>query len=56
MVDLEAKAPPRTLEVKAKMSSVKYKITVLSGKGGVKSTFMVNLAVALAANGHKNIK
>lgn len=38
-------------EVKERMSSVKHKILVLSGKGGVgKSTFTAHLAHGLAAD------
>ncbi|KAM9457413.1 cytosolic Fe-S cluster assembly factor nubp1 [Clarias gariepinus] len=46
------KAPdPAIEEIRQKMSSVKHKIVVLSGKGGVgKSTFSAHLAHALAAD------
>ncbi len=37
-----------------KLSSIKHRLVVMSGKGGVgKSTVAANLAVALAANGHR---
>lgn len=43
-------------EVKEKLSSVKHKILVLSGKGGVgKSTFTAHLAHGLAADSDKQI-
>src|SRR3972149_6138485 len=39
--------------LKARMSKIKHKIAVISGKGGVgKSTVTVNLAVAFAKSGH----
>lgn len=39
------------------MSSVKHKILVLSGKGGVgKSTFTAHLAHGLAADSDKQVK
>ena len=43
-------------EVKEKLSSVKHKILVLSGKGGVgKSTFTAHLAHGLAADSDKQV-
>lgn len=43
-------------EVKARMSTVKHKILVLSGKGGVgKSMFTAHLAHALAADEDKQV-
>jgi len=42
-------------KLRARMSKVKHKIAVISGKGGVgKSTVTVNLAVAFAMHGHAN--
>jgi ATP-binding protein involved in chromosome partitioning len=42
------------LKLKNKLSAIKHKVMVLSGKGGVgKSSVSVNLAVALAMNGMK---
>ncbi|KAG8007125.1 Cytosolic Fe-S cluster assembly factor nubp1 [Nibea albiflora] len=51
------KAPdPAIAEIGEKMSTVKHKILVLSGKGGVgKSTFSAHLAHALASDGTKEV-
>jgi len=41
--------------IRASMSKIKYKVIILSGKGGVgKSTVTANLAFALAQGGHPN--
>uniref|UniRef100_A0A673FR15 Cytosolic Fe-S cluster assembly factor nubp1 n=1 Tax=Sinocyclocheilus rhinocerous TaxID=307959 RepID=A0A673FR15_9TELE len=47
-----AKAPdPAIEEIRQKLTSVKHKILVLSGKGGVgKSTFSAHLSHALASD------
>jgi ATP-binding protein involved in chromosome partitioning len=42
-------------KLKARMSTVRHKVAVISGKGGVgKSTVAANLAVAFAMHGHAN--
>lgn len=44
-------------EVKERMTTVKHKILVLSGKGGVgKSTFTAHLAYGLAADESKQVQ
>ncbi|KAG1967769.1 cytosolic Fe-S cluster assembly factor NBP35 [Pimephales promelas] len=52
-----AKAPdPAIEEIRQKMTSVKHKILILSGKGGVgKSTFSAHLSHALASDDSKEI-
>uniref|UniRef100_A0A4W3HS84 Nucleotide binding protein 1 (MinD homolog, E. coli) n=1 Tax=Callorhinchus milii TaxID=7868 RepID=A0A4W3HS84_CALMI len=52
-----AKAPdPAIQEIKEKMASVKHKILVLSGKGGVgKSTFSAHLAHGIASDETKQV-
>ncbi|XP_073697326.1 cytosolic Fe-S cluster assembly factor nubp1 [Garra rufa] len=52
-----AKAPdPAIEEIRQKMTSVKHKILVLSGKGGVgKSTFSAHLSHALASDDSKEV-
>uniref|UniRef100_A0A0B6ZA93 Cytosolic Fe-S cluster assembly factor NUBP1 homolog n=1 Tax=Arion vulgaris TaxID=1028688 RepID=A0A0B6ZA93_9EUPU len=53
---LTQEADPAIAEIKEKLSGVKHKILVLSGKGGVgKSTFTAHLAHALAADENKQI-
>lgn len=43
-------------EIRQKMTSVKHKILVLSGKGGVgKSTFSAHLSHALASDDSKEV-
>ncbi|KAF0032508.1 hypothetical protein F2P81_014798 [Scophthalmus maximus] len=51
------KAPdPAIEEIAVKLSAVKHKILILSGKGGVgKSTFSAHLAHALASDGTKEV-
>lgn len=47
---------PAIAEIGAKLSTVKHKILVLSGKGGVgKSTFSAHLAHALSNDGTKEV-
>ena len=42
-------------KLRTRMSKIKHKVGVISGKGGVgKSTITVNLAIAFAMHGHTN--
>lgn len=51
--DSNAQRVHTELLLKEKLSRIKYRVVVMSGKGGVgKSTVAVNLAVALARKGH----
>jgi len=52
------KSPPSMQQsdpkIEAKMKQIKYKIAILSGKGGVGKSFVSsNLAMAIAASGNK---
>ena len=52
--DHEQQIADEQQEIRLRMGRIKHKLLVLSGKGGVgKSTVAANLAVSLAARGHK---